>query len=205
MVIRPDSGDPCKVIVKVLSLLAEKFPTTINSKGYRMLPPYLRVMQSDSVSYETIGKILDAVTSSKWSADNLAFGTGGALLQKVDRDTQKCAFKCSHIVVSGENRNVWKSPSTDRGKESKRGRLTLERTPSNGFVTVEENMGDPERDLLVTVYKNGKLLVDYTLNEIRERAEIEIVRAVRQNRRTGRTINGQPSSFVDGVVAGQLA
>ena len=40
--------------------------------------------------------------SHGWSADNLAFGSGGALLQKIDRDTQKCAFKCSFAVINGE-------------------------------------------------------------------------------------------------------
>lgn len=43
------------------------------------------------------------MTRNKWSADNIVFGTGGALLQKLDRDTQKCAFKCSHVVINGES------------------------------------------------------------------------------------------------------
>ncbi|VDN05268.1 unnamed protein product, partial [Onchocerca ochengi] len=60
-------------------------------------------MQGDGICYESIGNILDAVTRNKWSADNIVFGTGGALLQKLDRDTQKCAFKCSHVVINGES------------------------------------------------------------------------------------------------------
>ncbi|MFH4982297.1 hypothetical protein AB6A40_009006 [Gnathostoma spinigerum] len=102
LVIRPDSGDPSQVVLKVLALLAEKFPVEKNRKGYRVLPPYLRIMQGDGVSYETIGKILEAVKKSGWSTDNVVFGTGGALLQKLDRDTQKCAFKCSHVIIDGE-------------------------------------------------------------------------------------------------------
>lgn len=194
VVIRPDSGDPSQVVVKVLNLLAEKFPVVTNSKGYRLLPSYLRVMQGDGICYESIGKILDAVTRNKWSADNIVFGTGGALLQKLDRDTQKCAFKCSHVVINGESRDVWKSPTTDAGKQSKQGRLTLERTEDGSLVTIEKGQGDVSKDVLVTVFENGRLLVDYSLEEIRDRAELDIVkehkRKVVNTEATVRTING---------------
>ncbi|MCP9265440.1 Pre-B-cell colony enhancing factor 1 [Dirofilaria immitis] len=176
VVIRPDSGDPSEVVVKVLNLLAEKFPTVTNSKGYRLLPSYLRVIQGDGICYESLGNILDAMTRNKWSADNIVFGTGGALLQKLDRDTQKCAFKCSHVVINGESRDVWKSPTTDTGKQSKQGRLTLERREDGSLVTIEKGKGDVSKDILVTVFENGKLLVDYSLEEIRNRAELDIVK-----------------------------
>lgn len=67
-----------------------------------MLPKYLRVIQGDGISYETLAVILDAMKANKWSADNLAFGSGGALLQRLDRDTQKCAFKCSYALIGGK-------------------------------------------------------------------------------------------------------
>lgn len=67
-----------------------------------MLPPYIRVIQGDGISYESLSSILDHMKSNKWSADNLAFGSGGSLLQKVDRDTQKCAYKCSYAIVNGK-------------------------------------------------------------------------------------------------------
>ena len=75
---------------------------TTNSKGYKVLPPYLRVIQGDGISYESLGEILEAMKDAGWSADNIVFGSGGALLQKMDRDTQKCAFKCSQVIVNGE-------------------------------------------------------------------------------------------------------
>uniref|UniRef100_F1L3Y4 Nicotinamide phosphoribosyltransferase n=1 Tax=Ascaris suum TaxID=6253 RepID=F1L3Y4_ASCSU len=185
LVIRPDSGDPSLVVVKVLNLLAEKFPIVTNAKGYRVLPSYLRVMQGDGISYETIGKILEAIKVDGWSAENIVFGTGGALLQKLDRDTQKCAFKCSHVVVNGESVNVWKNPTTDSGKRSKKGRLTLEKREDGTIVTIQEGLGDPGKDMLVTVFENGRLLVDYTLEEIRERAEIELIKELKRKRLDG--------------------
>ena len=54
-----------------------------------MLPPYIRVIQGDGISYESLSSFLDHMKANKWSVDNLAFGSGGSLLQKVDRDTQK--------------------------------------------------------------------------------------------------------------------
>ena len=74
----------------------------MNSKGYRMLSPCIRVVQGDGISYETLDAILDNMKLHKWSADNLVFGSGGALLQRLDRDTQKCAFKCSYAVINGK-------------------------------------------------------------------------------------------------------
>lgn len=175
LVVRPDSGDPPEVVVKVLNILGEKFKTTTNSKGYKMLPPYIRVIQGDGISYESLGAILENMKKNHWSADNLAFGSGGALLQKLDRDTQKCAFKCSYAVINGKQVNVFKQPITDLGKKSKKGRLSLE-CENGEYKTIEEGKGDPKKDILITVFENGKLLRDYTFKEVRENAELPIVK-----------------------------
>ncbi|VDO66853.1 unnamed protein product [Heligmosomoides polygyrus] len=145
LVIRPDSGDPVTVVVKVLRLLEEKFPVTLNTKGYKILPAYLRVIQGDGITYESIEAILQALVNAGWSTDNVVFGAGGALLQRINRDTQKCAFKCSHVVVDNEERDVYKSPVTDEGKRSKKGYLTLERNSSGSLETVQEGLGNPEK------------------------------------------------------------
>lgn len=62
----------------------------------------------------------------------------------MDRDTQKCAYKCSHAVVNGKEVNVFKSPITDLGKKSKKGRLTLE-IENGQFVTKEEGTGSSDK------------------------------------------------------------
>ncbi|KAH9287326.1 Nicotinamide phosphoribosyltransferase [Echinococcus granulosus] len=179
LVIRPDSGNPEKVVVEVLEILGQKFGYSLNSLGFKVLPPYLRLIQGDGVNLESLEKILENVMAAGWSTVNVSFGSGGALLQRLNRDTQKCAFKCSHAVINGKQVDVCKHPITDPQKHSKKGRLCLQRSASqNGFVTLEEGQGDLEKDLLVTVFENGRLLVDYTLEEIRERAELPAVKAV---------------------------
>jgi len=179
LVIRPDSGEPTVVLVKVLQILESRFPVEVNSKGYKLLPSYLRLIQGDGISYETIGPILEAVKSAGYSTDNLVFGTGGALLQQVNRDTQKCAFKTSSVVVDGVEKAVYKQPITDQGKNSKKGRLTLE-LHDGKYVTVENNEGDPTKDILVTIFENGVLLQDYSLEEIRSRAELDLTKKLKR-------------------------
>eukprot|EP00729_Bicosta_minor_P003355 gene3355-28130_t len=157
LVVRPDSGHPPEMVVKCLELLGAAFGTTTNAKGFKMLPSYM------------LGNICGHMALFKWSVDNVAFGSGGGLLQKVNRDTQKCAYKCSWAEVDGVARNVQKNPISAPGKKSKKGRLTLEKS-GNSYVTVEN--GDIEKDCLVKVFEDGELLVDQNFSDIRVRADV---------------------------------
>ncbi len=108
--------------------------------------------------------------SERWSIDNIAFGMGGGLLQRVDRDTLRFAFKCSSITVNGDEVDVFKQPKDDPSKDSKRGRLELVKTPG-GFKTVPENkIEDGEQRMLSTVFENGAIVKSYSFTEIREKA-----------------------------------
>jgi len=170
LVVRPDSGEPEEVVVKVLNTLGNHFEPTVNAKGFKLLPPYLRVIQGDGISHDSLQGILNAVQASGWSLENLVFGSGGGLLQRLDRDTQRCAFKCSMTVRNGEERDVFKDPVTDPGKTSKRGRLALVKD-NQGFSTVraeEVNGGE----VMVTVYRNGDIVKEWTWEEVRQRQTV---------------------------------
>ena len=167
LVIRPDSGDPVKMVPEAIERLMKKFGFTLNTKGYKVLPTCVRLIQGDGVCAASIEAILAEVKAKGLSADNVAFGMGGELLQKVNRDTQKFAMKASAICVNGQWRDVYKDPITDQGKRSKKGRLALIRV--NGqFQTVNRDAISAGANELVTVFRNGKLLVEYTLAEVRE-------------------------------------
>ena len=172
IVIRPDSGEPVEVVFKVAKLLSEKFGFEINSKGYKVLKN-VRIIQGDGVNQDSIRAILEKLKSENFSASNIAFGIGGSLLQKVNRDTLKFAYKCSAIVTDGELREVYKQPITDSGKNSKRGRLDL--VLKNGkYETVKIEDAEEiavENSQLRTVFENGKLLIDDNLGEIRNRTK----------------------------------
>jgi len=173
LVVRPDSGEPKVIVVEVLTILEKQFGSTTNGKGFKMLPPQIRVIQGDGISYESLGDILQAMQDAGFAADNLVFGSGGALLQKVNRDTQKIAFKCSEITdAEGKTTLVYKDPISDHGKKSKMGRLTLEKDAKGGIVTITEGKGDPAKDMLVEVFRDGVTLKEWTFAEIRELAKI---------------------------------
>ena len=177
LVIRPDSGDPPKVINKILGILGEQFGASKNEKGFKVLNPKVRVIQGDGIDYEMIGTILKSMTEAGWSADNIAFGSGGGLLQKLNRDTCKFAFKCSSVTVEGKERDVYKEPITDPGKNSKSGRLSLIPVTIRGEVdddqwtykTVSQTTRDD--DMLEVVYRDGKLTQDHRFNDIKQRVK----------------------------------
>jgi len=129
LVVRPDSGDPADTCTKIIGILLEQFKEDVitTKTGHKLLPPYIRVIQGDGIDWQSVPKILECLKQAGYAADNIVFGSGGALLQKVNRDTFKCAFKCSEITIDGKSREVFKDPITDSGKASKKGRLTLQK------------------------------------------------------------------------------
>lgn len=177
VVARPDSGEPNLKIVQVLEWLASKFGRTINEKGYKVLPPQIRVIYGDGIGYDEMRRIIYSMESARWSMDNTAFGEGGGLLQKCNRDTHEHAYKCSHVVVNGQSRDAFKAPKGSPMKASKKGRMKLvldnswkDKAIAPTYVTVPES--DSRPDVLREVYRDGVLLVDDTLDMIRERAKL---------------------------------
>ncbi len=171
LVIRPDSGNPKDVVLKVIEILGQKFGYELNRKQFKVLNPKVRVIQGDGVSYETIEEVLQTLKQNGWSADNVAFGMGGALLQKLDRDTQRFAFKCSSVTIQNQEREVFKRPITDNGKHSKRGRLKLIKVGET-FKTVSQN--DAGDDILQTVFENGEILRTYSFDEVKRHAALTL-------------------------------
>lgn len=175
LVVRPDSGDPTVVPVECIQILMDKFGYTVNKKGYKVLPPYIRVIQGDGINEASIKTILWNMKMHGLSAENIVFGMGGALLQQVNRDTLKFAMKASAMknpnVNNGEWYDVFKQPKTDPGKDSKRGRLAV--VYENGeYETINEaNLGTSE-NLLETVFENGEVLRTCSLETIRYRTNL---------------------------------
>ena len=171
IVIRPDSGEPVEVVSRVARILSDKFGTTINSKGFKVLKN-VRIIQGDGVNQTSIRQILERLKTEGFSASNIAFGIGGSLLQKIDRDTLKFAYKCSAIIADGKLIEVYKQPITDSGKNSKRGRLDLTLNGGN-YATVKLESAEQiaaENSAMRVVFENGELLIDDNLSEIRKRA-----------------------------------
>ena len=171
IVIRPDSGNPSQIVLQSLIGLEEAFGSTVNSKGYRVLNN-VRVIQGDGINIDSIKEILSVATAADYSADNIAFGMGGALLQQPNRDTYKFANKLCLAKIDGKYVNVFKDPVTDPGKRSKSGDLDLVKF-GHGLMTIDRLVNHGSIGLnnapseLQLVYKNGVQYNRTTLDEIR--------------------------------------
>lgn len=140
VVMRPDSGDPVKTPVKVIEKLMELQGFITNSKGYKVLPDHIRVIQGDGIDHNDVADILAVLEGKKISAENIAFGMGGGLLQKVNRDTFKFAMKASHAMINGEAVDVFKQPAEQPDKASIKGRVSLYRNTVTGeYITKTEH------------------------------------------------------------------
>lgn len=168
VVFRPDSGDPIQVSLDVLKRLEKVFGSTVNNKGYKVLPPQVGMLWGDGIEAGGIERILWNFEMNGWSAENIVFGMGGGLLQKINRDTQRFAFKSSAQCVDGQWKDVFKNP-LDKSKASKRGRLALIKDET-GYKTITRGDEEVLGDLLKTVFLNGVLIRDQSLSDIRERA-----------------------------------
>lgn len=182
-VLRPDSGEPLEVIREMLEIMQRNEVETIPNK--RILFRDFGILWGDGITPETIEEILKFVTNMGYAAENFVFGSGGDLMQNHTRDTQKFAVKCSSITVASPIKethgsdwdrkiltdiDVFKDPITDPGKKSKKGKVTTyyNKTTDTYFVgKVNDNYNNSAVDILETVYENGDLLIDYTLDEIR--------------------------------------
>jgi len=167
------------VVPKMLRILGETFGHTTNDKGYKVLNN-VRVIWGDGINSVSLSSILRCVVDvAGWSADNIAFGMGGGLLQQCDRDTLKFAMKCSSIGIrvpdgrglsSLEWRDVFKDPATDPGKASKKGRVTLFKNESgNGYYTGVE---DWRTDCMETYYEDGEVTFTQLFDDVRANSNL---------------------------------
>jgi nicotinamide phosphoribosyltransferase len=174
VVIRPDSGDPTSVVLYCVRSLAKSFGYTVNSKGFKVLHPSVRVIQGDGVNRESIRSILTALELDGFSAENVAFGMGGALHQSMTRDTLGNAQK-ANAITSGHSGwiGISKNPVTARQKVSKKGRQMVYQDADGEYHSVLEGSVIAD-NLLQTVYENKALVRDMAFSQLRANSELPV-------------------------------
>lgn len=170
LVVRPDSGDPIETPLRTVRTLWDKFGGIINSKGFRVLDPHIRVIQGDGMNIASIEQLVARMIDEGFAIDNIAFGMGGGLLQQVNRDTLRFAMKANALRdAAGQWHDVSKKPATDPTKGSKAGRQAVVRRHGQP-VAVRLDLIDPAEDMLVPVWRDGTMLVRHGFEEVRQRS-----------------------------------
>lgn len=147
-----------------------KFGFTTNSKGFKVLPDYLRAAQGDGLTVESLKKIYAELERRGLSAENIFLGMGGGLLQYIDRDTFAFTQKASAANINGEWKDIYKEPKTDSAKKSKRGRLALVKRDGE-YQTIRREEAREGENLLQPIFRNGKLIVNHNFEDIIARSE----------------------------------
>jgi nicotinamide phosphoribosyltransferase len=175
-VARPDSprfeqDTPQDQILWITQQWDKGYGHRVNTKGYKDLDPHVGTIYGDSLTEDNIEDTLSLLEQNGYSALASVFGCGGYLIQRMHRDTQRQAFKCSALMHDGEWRDICKEP-LDKTKVSKKGRLKLIKNEYGDFETVPFEVDKP--DQMVTVFKNGNMMNVENFAQIRRRINGEI-------------------------------
>ena len=163
--IRPDSGDVVEVTADTTEWLMDAFGYEVNSKGFKVLPPFIRTVQGDGVNFESLPKVFLELERRGMSAENAVFGMGGGLLQHFNRDTLNFGQKANAVCVNGQWRHISKSPTGADFKVSKAGRQAVIRDGDTVKSVLRDSVR-PEDNLLQPVFRNGKLLKKWDFTEV---------------------------------------
>ncbi len=184
VVIRPDSGDPVKIICGdpdalpgspehkgAVTCLYEVFGGSLTAKGYKQLDEHIGLIYGDSITLERCQAICEELEAMGFASTNVVFGIGSYTYQYVTRDTFGFAMKATYGEVRGEGREIFKDPKTDDGtKKSARGLLQLCVNEAGELVMTDRVSHTQEaQGELKTIYKDGTLIRETSLRQIRER------------------------------------
>lgn len=182
VVIRPDSGDPVKIVVGdpngktelerkgAVEVLWDIFGGTTTATGYKLLDSHIGLIYGDAITLERAEAICIGLKEKGFASTNCVYGIGSYTYQMNTRDTFGFALKSTLCVINGDEKMIFKDPKTDDGtKKSQKGRVAL--YYNEGVLKYKDELllTDKVDDVMVEVFKDGKLLVDQSLNEIRER------------------------------------
>lgn len=188
VVIRPDSGDPVKIIVGdpeavkgspqykgAIQCLWDVFGGSKTEQGYKMLDAHIGLIYGDSITLERAQAILKGLQEKGFASANVVFGIGSYTYQYVTRDNFGFAMKATSGVVNGQRRDIFKDPKTDSGaKKSAKGLLRVERIGDTLTLFDQQTQEQEKLGMLETVFVDGKLVKSVSLSEIRNRIEEDV-------------------------------
>lgn len=184
VVIRPDSGDPVKILCGdpeakkgspeykgAVECLWDIYGGSVTDKGYKLLDPHVGLIYGDSITLQRAKTILTNLKQKGFASGNVVFGVGSFTYQHTTRDVFGFAMKATYGVVDGIGPvSIFKDPVTDDGvKKSAKGLLQVVHDGASYVVRDEVTSNEETQGDLKVVFKDGKLLIEHTLAEIRKR------------------------------------
>ena len=183
--VRPDSGDPVDIICGnpngkteqekkgVIELLWDVFGGTVNAKGFKELVPQIGAIYGDSITVTRATAICERLKAKGFASTNVVLGIGSFTYQYNTRDTFGFAMKATYGEVNGDGRAIFKDPITDDGtKKSAKGLMKIERAEGKYTLTDEVSWEEEQKGELKEVFRDGKLLIDQSLSDIRKLVKI---------------------------------
>ena len=187
VVVRPDSGDPVDIICGnpngkteqekkgVIELLWDVFGGTVNAKGFKELVPQIGAIYGDSITVTRATAICERLKAKGFASTNVVLGIGSFTYQYNTRDTFGFAMKATYGEVLGDGRAIFKDPITDDGtKKSAKGLMKIEWVEGQYTLTDEVSWEEEQKGELKEVFRDGKLLIDRSLSEIRNLVKNEL-------------------------------
>ncbi|MBW3699357.1 nicotinate phosphoribosyltransferase [Bacillus aerophilus] len=184
VVIRPDSGDPVKIICGdpesndelvrkgLVEALWDIFGGSETDEGYKVLDPHIGAIYGDAITISRCKEICERLAAKGFASVNVVFGIGSFTYQYNTRDTFGFAMKATYTVVNGEERQIYKNPKTDDGTKKSQKGLTAVVKQGNELKLVDELNRVEHRkisddDVLEEVFVDGRLIRNQSLSEIR--------------------------------------
>lgn len=187
LVIRPDSGDPEKILCGdpasslypqtwgVIRVLDEVFGGTQNAAGYWSLDPHIGAIYGDSITMDRAASITARLKDMGRASTDVALGVGSFSYQFQTRDTFGSAMKATWAEIDGKGVNLFKNPVTDDGtKKSATGRLAVIRNTARdhdwGGLFLMQQVDEEEEaiSLLQPVWEDGRFLAHQSFEDVRK-------------------------------------
>jgi nicotinamide phosphoribosyltransferase len=189
LVVRPDSGDPVKIICGdagsddwrarkgVVEMLWDEFGGTTTDKGYKQLDSHVGVIYGDAITLARCEAICKQLKEKGFASTNMVYGIGSFTYQYNTRDTFGFALKATQVTINGEEIAIFKDPATDKTKMKKSlvGRcVVIDNIYTDAIEVIDHLDRDAqeqylEEDLLTPIFIDGKVMKVRSLAEIRTR------------------------------------